>query len=109
MADISLFLIGIGFAFVVGWIMYECLQMFNEDKQITIPSDIANDIVGETPYCPDCLSHELKLVDITDGIGWLKGHVSEVDWYQCKKCGRVFNDEKWGDAKKYGDFVGIDD
>jgi len=61
----------------------------NNDQQILDPTPPSK------PYCPDCNSHDLKLVDTCDGLPWLKGHVKEVDYYVCNRCGRQFNDEDW--------------
>jgi len=71
-----------------------------------ISEDIANDLVNETPRCPDCGSFDLTLIDNADGLPWLKGHVAEIDYYQCNRCARRFNDEDWYNAKKYGDSIG---
>lgn len=109
MIDTISFGIGIAVAFIVGWIAMECYLIWKEDRQIKISSDIANDIVGKTPHCPDCGSTQLKLVDVTDGVAWLKGYAPETDFYQCKRCMRQFSDEDWNAAKKYGGSIGIAD
>jgi len=109
MMDEKSFALGIAVAFITAWIVYEIILTWKIGKKVTIPIDIANDIVGETPHCPDCGSYELKMVDVTDGVAWLKGYTPEIDFYQCKRCMRQFSDEDWYDAKKYGDSTGIDD
>jgi hypothetical protein len=84
------------------WFVYTAInQIEQENKRVKIPADIANDIVGERPYCPDCLSHDLRLVDPNSNLVWLKGLIPEIDYYECLKCGRIFSDEEWMDAKRY--------
>ena len=78
-------------------------------KQITIPSDIANDIVGETPYCPKCNSSNLKLIDDNAQVSFLKGRIPELDHYQCQKCYETFSDEDWKNVKVYSDVPSGDD
>jgi len=64
-------------------------------KQQSIDPKIANDLVGEEPYCPECQCGDLELIDLTDGVPWLKGHVEETDYFRCNHCGAVFSDENW--------------
>lgn len=66
-----------------------------------IDSSIANDIVNEVPRCPDCGSFDLTLIDNYDGLPWLKPYTTEIDYYQCNRCARRFNDEDWQNAKHY--------
>lgn len=101
MSEFAYFVIGGCSAIVVWWILMEIWIMFHKEKLVSISPYIVNDIVGETPRCPDCGSTQLKLVDVTDGVAWLKGYTPETDFYQCRRCMRQFSDEDWDIAKRY--------
>jgi transposase-like protein len=84
--------------FLIGFIIVSRNEPF---KVTVIDPTIANDLVNEEPRCPECGSFDLTLVDNCDGVPWLKGHTSEIDYYQCNRCSRRFNDEDWQTYKGY--------
>jgi len=101
MIDIPSLFVGFVIAVSLMYVLYELMKDYTTLKQFEIDPGIANGIVGETAYCPQCGSTDLKLVDLYDQVPWLKGHAAEIDYYKCLKCGRVISDEEWKDAKKY--------
>lgn len=86
--------------FLIGFILVSKNNKTNANI-VVIEPDIANDLVNEEPRCPDCGSHDLHLIDNCDGVPWLKGHTTEIDYYRCNRCSRTFNDEDWRDARSY--------
>lgn len=105
MIDIISVMIGMIIVFAILFVGILIMDLLgNTSQNITVfDPATANDIVGKTPKCPDCNSYDLTLVDNCDGVPWLKGHTTEIDYYQCNDCGRRFNDEDWESAKKFTD------
>lgn len=111
MMDIASVIFGIILTMVISFIACWIIISLQDKKQLVI-DDPTNDPdyhkLQETPHCPDCGNYELILEDTCDGVPWLKGKVG-VDYYKCPKCGRVFNDETWKDAKHYDDIPSSED
>ena len=101
MLDLVSIIIGILITIVIITIFILCFNERCKIRQVTIAPDIANDLVGETPKCPDCQSYDLELRDNYEGVTWLKKSNSSIDgnYFYCKKCGRSFSNENWKDAK----------
>jgi len=74
------------------WFIRETIT--ESKKQQSIDPKIANDLVGEEPYCPECQSYNIWLVDPNSNLVWLKGLIPELNYYECLKCGYVFSDEE---------------
>lgn len=92
----------IGMLLIVLFLLFVILILPKHRSTVPkISSDIANNIVNEAPRCPDCGSFDLTLIDNCDGLPWLKSHTTEIDYYQCNRCARRFNDEDWQNAKHY--------
>lgn len=109
MLDIQSILLGMG-SVVAMYVIYKLMYAGQSNlPEPHIDPSIANDIVGETPKCPDCMSYDLTLIDNIDGLPWLKGHTTEIDYYVCNKCHRQFSDEDWRDARSFDDRTGSDD
>jgi C4-type Zn-finger protein len=100
MIDIISVLIGGGTTLLI-WVILT--RVFNKIEDRIILDDPTDDELQRTPYCPDCGSYDLSLQDNNDGVPWLKGHTTEIDYFQCLRCGRRFNDEDWESAKKFTD------
>lgn len=103
MIDVISFVIGVTFILVVLLLRYVLMDKSIPTIVIEAPP------VDKVPYCPDCQSYDLMLIDNCDGVPWLKGHVTETDYYMCNKCGRRFSDEEWGEAKSFSNVSGLDD
>lgn len=104
--------LSIVFGILLGFLLLVILDMILTYKprvEKHISPDIANDIVGETPYCPYCGCSDLKLIDDNAQVSFLKGKIPELDRYQCQKCYETFSDENWKNVKVYGDKLGSDD
>jgi hypothetical protein len=107
MIDLLSVVFGIIVTLLVLFVIREFLMA--RPQQVVIPSDIANDIVGESPYCPDCLSTDLELIDRYSGVTWIRGK-DDGDCYSCRHCGRRFSDENWKDVKSTEvDLSGVQD
>lgn len=101
MIDVTSIIIGM-FIVLLGFVIGFIIVSRNEPFKVTvIDPTIANDLVNEEPRCPECGSFNLTLVDNCDGVPWLKGHTTEIDYYQCNRCSRRFNDEDWQTYKGY--------
>jgi len=102
MFDIASIIFGILISLLIFVIGFIIISRNNLNKNVTVfDPAIANDLVNEEPRCPECGSFDLTLIDNCDGVPWLKGHTSEIDYYQCNRCSRRFNDEDWQTYKGY--------
>ncbi len=104
MIDIASILIGGGFVVLVWFLLTRVFLKIDKTVIIDDPTDDEEfqDLRG-TPHCPECGSYDLVLIDNCDGVPWLKGKTQEIDYYQCTRCSRRFNDEDWEQAKKFMD------
>jgi len=103
--DITLIVL-MGFLLVIlGYIILFIVYRSMDTSGIVLddPTDHTGerDEILDKPHCPDCGSYDLKLIDNCDGVPWLKGKISEIDYYQCQRCYRQFNDEDWQMARSY--------
>lgn len=98
--DIPSFIAGILVVFIIIWGL-NGIRKIPYQRLDDPTAEIQFHTLRNKPHCPDCNSYNLILVDDHAGVPWLKGHVSELDRFRCKKCGREFNDEDWQDAKSY--------
>ena len=101
MLDIISIIIGILISIVIFISLFIFVSRNNNQNITVIGPSIANDLVNEEPRCPDCGSFDLTLIDNCDGVPWLKGHTTEIDYYMCNRCSRRFNDEDWQTYKGY--------
>ncbi len=85
MFDVASIITGVIIGIVV---LFMIITFINEIKRV--PQIKLDGTIEKKPYCPECYSYDLKLVDVTDGLFWLKGHTKEVDYYECQRCKAVF-------------------
>ncbi len=101
--------IAFGMIVVILLLLIVHILLSNTPTSTRVKSDIANNIVNETPYCPDCLSTNLTLVDRYEGVPWLREE-DDGDFFSCVHCGRQFSDEDWKNTKKTNvDLSGVQD
>lgn len=87
MFDVVSIVIGVIIGIVVLFIIITFIDEVRRVPQIKLDGTIEN-----KPYCPECFSYDLRLVDISDGVPWLQGHIKETDYYECQRCKAVFSD-----------------
>jgi hypothetical protein len=104
-------LLSIVFGIVLTILIYYMVEMvLREHSKVSMISldDPTDDVdyvkhFKDTPHCPFCNSYNLKLVDDNANVPWLKGHIPELDHFQCMKCYETFSDEDWKTIKVYHD------
>jgi len=85
--DTISFFAGVLVMFIVIWIVYQILT--RKPEQI----ELFEEPIDHRPYCPVCECYNITLVDDQAGVPWLKGHIDDLDYYRCNRCGHRFADE----------------
>ena len=74
------------------WIAWKTTDEYDVDE-----AALTENTVSVTPFCPDCQSYSLRVVDRYDGVKWLRGG-DDGTCFACMNCGRQFSDEDWDKA-----------
>ena len=86
----------------LAYLLYTYSRTSTPTITIDDPTDDADyQKLHNTPNCPYCNSYNIILVDDNAGVSFLKGHIDELDHFQCQHCHETFSDEDWQNVKVY--------
>ncbi len=91
MIDIISIVIGMAIMFTIFiiWGIYLAIQ-----KEKIKPVEL-DTTFERKPFCKNCGSYELKLINIKEELPWLIERGEEIDFYECRQCRSRFSDEDW--------------